>query len=326
MNNPKVTIAIPVYKVELYIERCAVSLFEQTYDNIEYLFINDCTPDASITILENVIARYPNRKEEIKIINHKKNKGLAVARNTAIENCSSEYIMHVDSDDYLDITTVECLEIKLKENDNDIISYNFKVIRKNNEEIWEHPHYRDSKEMTLSILKRNTPVCVCGRLIKVELYKKNNIMAIDNINMSEDYTVTTRLAYHAKNVCTIPIPLYYYDCTNESSYTHIITTDKVNQDWKAVEYVESFFKDKGEEYIDSIVYAKLTYIYRQLIELSLNNNVENTQTFYFLHTKLSEFSKEYIKKMPLSVRLVFKIKNIFCLKTLIKIKRLLKKF
>jgi len=60
---PKVSIIIPVYNVSKFIERCAVSLFEQTFDEIEYIFVNDCTPDNSIELLKNVIALYSARKE-----------------------------------------------------------------------------------------------------------------------------------------------------------------------------------------------------------------------------------------------------------------------
>lgn len=78
----QVSVIIPIYKTEKYIERCAISLFEQTLKSIEYIFINDYTPDNSIQLLENVLKRYPNRISDIKIINHEKNRGLAAARNT----------------------------------------------------------------------------------------------------------------------------------------------------------------------------------------------------------------------------------------------------
>ena len=61
---PKVSVIIPVYGVEKYIERCARSLFKQTLDDIEYLFIDDCTPDDSVDVLRNVLEEYPNRKSQ----------------------------------------------------------------------------------------------------------------------------------------------------------------------------------------------------------------------------------------------------------------------
>ena len=96
----KVSICVPVYGVEKYIERCAISIFEQTYTNLECIFVNDCTKDNSIKILYNVIERYPQRREKIRIIQHDCNRGLAAARNTALEAASGDYILHVDSDNY----------------------------------------------------------------------------------------------------------------------------------------------------------------------------------------------------------------------------------
>ena len=81
----KVTVAVPIYGVEKYIERCAVSLFEQTYSNIEYIFVNDCTCDNSMGILKSILDKYPERKKQVKIIVHEQNKGLGAARNTAIK-------------------------------------------------------------------------------------------------------------------------------------------------------------------------------------------------------------------------------------------------
>ena len=88
-----VSILVPVYGVEKYIERCARSLFEQTYENLEYIFVDDCTPDKSIEILKRVIEDYPNRKNQVRIIHHEHNRGLAAARNTALDAATSEFYL-----------------------------------------------------------------------------------------------------------------------------------------------------------------------------------------------------------------------------------------
>lgn len=96
----KISLLIPVYGVEKYIERCARSLFGQTYQNIEYIFVDDCTKDSSIAVLKKVLDDYPFRKEQVTIIHHNFNKGLSAARNTAFNHATGDYIIHVDSDDY----------------------------------------------------------------------------------------------------------------------------------------------------------------------------------------------------------------------------------
>lgn len=70
----KVSVIIPIYKVEAFIERCATTLMEQTLREVEYIFVDDATPDGSIQVLEEVIARYPERKEQVHIVHHDTNK------------------------------------------------------------------------------------------------------------------------------------------------------------------------------------------------------------------------------------------------------------
>lgn len=107
-----VSILVPIYLVERYIKRCAISLFEQTYNNIEYIFVDDCTPDKSIEILNDIINKYPYRKQNIKIIHNKVNLGIAAVRNICIKNASGDFVIFVDSDDYLEKDAVEKLVVQ----------------------------------------------------------------------------------------------------------------------------------------------------------------------------------------------------------------------
>ena len=80
----RISIIIPIFKVRNFIERCACSLFEQTLKDIEYIFVDDASPDDSIDILKVCIERYPERKGQVTILRHEENKGLTAARNTNI--------------------------------------------------------------------------------------------------------------------------------------------------------------------------------------------------------------------------------------------------
>lgn len=103
----KVSIGIPVYKVENYIERCARSLFEQTMkEDVEFIFVDDCSPDGSIEIVKRVLREYPQREDQVRIIRHERNLRLPSARNTFLDAASGEYLMAVDSDDFVDRTMV----------------------------------------------------------------------------------------------------------------------------------------------------------------------------------------------------------------------------
>lgn len=122
MFLPLVSVLIPVFRVERYIERCARSVLEQTYQNIEYIFVDDATDDASIDIIERIISEYPDRQERVHIIRHQSNKGLAAARNTAVDTCHGVFVFHVDSDDWVETDAIELMVRKQHETDADIIT------------------------------------------------------------------------------------------------------------------------------------------------------------------------------------------------------------
>ncbi len=116
-----VTVIVPVYGVEKYIAECAESLFAQTYSDIEYVFCDDCTPDRSIELLREVMERYPERKEHVRIIRNEENKGLGGTRRHLISHINSEAFVIVDSDDVLPPDAVSILVNKMNETDTDIV-------------------------------------------------------------------------------------------------------------------------------------------------------------------------------------------------------------
>lgn len=150
---PKVSIIVPVYGVEKYIERCARSLFEQTLDGIEYLFIYDCTLDKSIEILKNVLEEYPQRKNQVKIVSHEKNMGLPIAIQSGLKVASGEYIIHCDSDDWVDVTMYEKMYNKAIEEGSDVVVCDFcRTDGENKSSINIGAHTTDVKTFILNCL------------------------------------------------------------------------------------------------------------------------------------------------------------------------------
>lgn len=121
MKQPKVSVCVPIYNTEKYIEKCTRSLFNQTLDDIEYVFVDDCSPDNSIEILENIIKEYPHRKDSIRIIRHEKNQGHAGAFKTLLMNASGKYIITCDSDDWVEPNIYERLYTKAVETGADVV-------------------------------------------------------------------------------------------------------------------------------------------------------------------------------------------------------------
>ena len=145
----KVSILVPIYGVEEYIERCCRSLFEQSYQNLEFIFVNDYTPDDSVEVLKTVMDHYPESKDSIRIIDHEKNQGLAASRNTGIDNSNGDFVICVDSDDWLEPRALEILVKKQLEKNADITSGQYLVHYENNECLLPERYYRHKEEMVL---------------------------------------------------------------------------------------------------------------------------------------------------------------------------------
>ena len=124
---PKVSIIIPVYGVEKYIERCSRSLFEQTLDDLEYLFIDDCTPDKSIDVLKNILEEYPNRKNQVVIHRMDQNSGQAIVRRWGMLNATGKYVTHCDSDDWIDVRMYEAMYNKAITNNADVVVCDYEI-------------------------------------------------------------------------------------------------------------------------------------------------------------------------------------------------------
>lgn len=253
----KVSVLIPVYGVEQYIERCARSLFEQTYSNLEFVFVNDCTHDRSMDILQQVLEDYPKRKASVKIVNHEKNRGLAAARNTALDNATGEFVSHVDSDDWLEVNAIASLVKRQQETNADIVSGNMYVHTINGMEKYHEPLY-ESKDQR--ILRQLPPSCdhnVIRRIIRRSLYENNRIRCIDGCNMGEDLYTMVQLCWYADAIATIDGFVYHYDLNRPDSYTRESNDEKrLNNHMQLVRNwagVVEFLSDKGEAFYRSAV-------------------------------------------------------------------------
>lgn len=215
----KVSVIVPVYGVEHYIERCARSLFEQTYPNLEYVFVNDCTADKSIEILETVMADYPERKETVRIVSHEKNRGLASARNTGLDSAKGDFVCLVDSDDWLELNALELLVKEQLETTSDLVSGNRMVHYPDKDCILQERHYQGREEMTIQMMQHSWDHFITGRLIKRDLFVDNGLRWSEGFDVAEDRYMMTLLAYYAKRFDTIDSLVYHYERRNLDAIT-----------------------------------------------------------------------------------------------------------
>lgn len=266
---PKVSILVPVYNVEKYIERCAISLFEQTFDDIEYVFVNDCSQDNSIDILQKVIAKYPLRKDNIKLISHSENRGIAITRNTAIENALGKYVLYIDSDDYIENNTIKLMLDKAIDTDADIVVCNYKLEWENSSKLVEQVWSPDKIEFLKCILSGQAMPCVWNKLFKRDLFTENKIRAIEGLNFGEDFILTSKLIYMAKKICKVDNHFIHYVQSNTNAYTKKFNPSHISNILNAFNILENFFKDKQEysELEPALLKGKL----RKKIELIISS-------------------------------------------------------
>ena len=250
---PKVSVIIPIYGVEKYIEKCARSLFEQTLEDIEFIFVDDCTPDKSVEILNNVISSYPNRSAQVRIVKHETNKGLPFARNTGLSYATGDYIIHCDSDDWVDLEMYETLYNKAVDNNADIVWCDYYRASESSNIVVTQRTLENKEDHIKAILRNKVLASTCNSLVKRDLY--NPEIEFSKYNMLEDFVLMTQLYYLSDKIAYINKPLYYYRI-NLTSICKSFSEEKVLSNFQGAidntQFVHTFLKSKGfknlEEY------------------------------------------------------------------------------
>ncbi len=241
-----ISVIVPIYGVEPYIERCLHSLFNQTKSSgVEFILVDDCTPDNSMQLARSVVAQYPER--EVKFVSHEQNRGLVAARQSGLEVASGDYVMHIDSDDWCEAEMLEELFAKATEEDADIVSCDlFRNYATRQTLIRYEVTQTDGVEAAKAYIRRERAGFLHLRLIRRSLYTDNDIRPIEEIVYGEDLILTTRLYLVAKRVAYIPKAYYHYNLTNEGSICATMSTEKLKQFYVLLPQVlEQFIKERG---------------------------------------------------------------------------------
>lgn len=214
----KVSVIVPIYKVEGFIERCVRSLMEQTLGEVEFIFVDDASPDRSIEILHRTLTDYPNRQQQVRILTHEVNKGLPAARNTGLEVATGEYIFHCDSDDFVEREMLAEMYEAAKKADADIVWSDFWLSFEQNERYMKVRNYATPQEALNGMLEGAMKYNVWNKLTRRTLYSENHIAFPTGHSMGEDMTMI-RLMACAKKVAYIPKAYYHYVRLNMSALT-----------------------------------------------------------------------------------------------------------
>ncbi len=221
----KVSLLVPVYGAELYIEQCARSLFEQSYAACEFIFVNDASPDDSIARLKRVVGEYANRQDQVKIVELEVNGGVAAARNAALDAATGDYLLFVDADDYVAPLLVENLVVKSIECDAQLcnawcVSVDNAGGSEKTPELWLSP----LKEHLAAVIGQShlVPNHLRGMLFERSLFEDNGLRFTPRIDFGEDYSLLPSILCCAKRVATLKEYLYFYRVENAGSYMNNI--------------------------------------------------------------------------------------------------------
>lgn len=258
--NPSVSILVPVWNISNFIERCAHSLFQQTFTDIEYVFVNDCTPDDSMEKLIKIVNQYPQRKPFVKIINHNENKGLAVARNTAIDNSTGKYIQVVDGDDYIEPDMIELMYEKAEKSNADIVICAAFMETESQKKIIPSLLSNIREKQFEDMLEKKVGINLWNKLVLRQLYEMPENRVPEGLNIFEDQHVSYRLFFCAKNIVQIQKPLYHYVRYNPNALSKQKTDMLIQNYIQFWLLLDKFLieKNKYDEYRHQIELQKIT--------------------------------------------------------------------
>ena len=219
---PKVSVIVPIYKAEKYIKRCVDSLFSQTLDSVEYIFIDDASPDNSIAILKRELESYPDRCSYVRIIRNFFNMGVAASRRRGIELATGEYIIHCDSDDWVDDSMYQYMYEEAVEGNYSIVVCDF---------LEENANYLNVRKGRRSNTSDMVSDCVllhgslCNKMVSRFIAQSEKIRW-PVANCGEDLALSFQYSLMAESVGYIEKPFYHY-IRSDSSILGINTEDAI---------------------------------------------------------------------------------------------------
>lgn len=300
-NNPLISIIVPVYNTEKYLEKCIESILSQSYDNIEILIVNDGSNDNSAQILEKY-------KSNLKIkIFEKKNEGLALARKLALENSKGEYICFVDSDDYIDKDYCKKLYENMINTNSDISMCRFVRVLpdiriKNsilNDKIEEYSKF---EAISLLIQDKNIQNYVWDKMFKKHLFEGVNM---DSIKFYEDFFTTKYIFEKANKLSIINEALYFYTY-NPNSITSSMNKEKAICFLKCTDDSYIFinkYKDKIPNWDKCILELSNKYVF--ILRRIFTKDYKNLPLYTNSKNNIHLFLSNEVRYIKFHIRLKF---------------------
>ena len=275
-----VSVIIPVYKVEQYLDRCLLSVLNQSYSHLEIILVDDGSPDNCPRMCDE----YANKDSRIRVI-HKKNGGLSSARNAALDIMSGDYCFFVDSDDFIQAGAIEYLVRLSLKHDADLIQCTFDWGSK--DEFTTLPNYKEDVpvlyEDNAIFSSHDNNVTLCGKLFRSVLWKDVR-MPIGKLN-EDDYT-TWKLYYRANIVVVTDLKLYYNFVNSEGISAGLKKVPNITYPMEAYCERISFFDEIGEHELSDL--SKWRYSLYLMLAMGSENIIEEDKA-----TLVKEYRRVY---------------------------------
>lgn len=294
MSSMKVSIIIPVYKVEPYIVRCMESVLRQTYRDLEVILVDDCTPDRSMDLAKECIEASPLSKDlQFVYLKHDHNRGLSAARNTGMDAATGKYIYFLDSDDELpENSMISLVQLVLKYPEIDLVQGNLEVVG-NRRNVWRIREYLPEYIAERSLVKRTIlnhelfPWPAVNKIYRTSLLRENSLRFRDGIIHEDDHFVFY-LAKYAISLAFCRIDTYKYYIRKNSIMTGVGKERDVESamtiidDW--IDHIDTF--EKRAQVKTVFFYLQLHFRY---------GNYNSLSNIHRMTTKLAKKSCIYQK-------------------------------
>ncbi|MGD6831881.1 glycosyltransferase family 2 protein [Sutcliffiella halmapala] len=323
---PKISIIVPVYNTEKYLRQCFDSLINQTFRDIEIIAVNDGSQDGSIEILN----KYKEKDKRIVVLDLE-NQGPSGARNSGLEEAKGEFVMFVDSDDWMNLDTCEKVYYEAKINDADTVLFCYtsesssgsveKYLFENEKKTFNEQEVFD--ELFCGVLglkgeklknpkKLDALVSVWAKLYKTKIIKENNLSYIDlKLVPSECQLFNLQYMEHSKRVVYLNECLYHYRRNNVTSFTKGYREDLFKKWLYWIDYVNEYLeKNINNESVYDAYYSRICFSV-----IPLSGNSMKQKTFKKTYTELRKilnnahykeaYNKFDYKKLPIHWKVYF---------------------
>ncbi|MDR2593978.1 MAG: glycosyltransferase [Fibromonadaceae bacterium] len=304
---PVISIIVPIYKVEKYLSRCLDSILAQTFTDFECILVDDGSPDNCPAICDE----YASKDNRFKVMHKEQNEGLAKARKSGLAVATAEFVIHIDSDDWIESGALELLYKKQQETDSDLVLGGFCRIYEQYNETYIYPEISNNVSPILYYL--SGPSCMWGKLYRKSLFE--NYLLVE-ANAAEDLTCNVQIfsKIRAEKLQKIDSIIYNYDCISYG----ITSQRKCNYKSysedpyiKCYLWVEKYLQKAGQYYLVKDIW--LNYVVNMgvipYIKYNYKNLTKNDMDFFYKNYCREFIKSKYRKKILIRDRIMISIFN-----------------